>query len=168
MPISTFAATGTYNYVNETNTTYTSRTGPYNNITTTGYPSTNMHAYQSTSLGGDVNTMRWKCNSSTTTNYNYHIWIAIPYNTGMTDGGYNYYAYNTVPAENFMTPINQEAYANKWVYIGWTQGKGGKSSCYVDTNNTELYSDFNREFWVDHMKYWPNQSTTPPSYTHGW
>jgi hypothetical protein len=168
LPRSTFAVTGAYNYINETNTTYAVPGGTYTGVTTTGYPSTNKHAYQAMSRGDIINTMRWKCNSSTTTNYNYHIWIAIPSNTGKLDGGYKYYAYNTVVAENFWTPINQENYVDKWVYIGWTQGKGGKSACYVETDNVQLYSDFPREFWVDHMKYWPNQSTTPPSYDHGW
>lgn len=170
-PISSYAVTGAYNYVNETSTTYTSRSGPYTDVTTTGYPSSNKHAYKSTdrTFNGPDNTMRWKCNSSTSTNYNWHIYIAVPYNTGTLDGGYNYTAVNTVSAENFTTPINQENYANQWVYIGWTQGTGGSTNCRVDTDNIELYGGgVAREFWVDHMKYWPNQSSTPPAATHQW
>jgi hypothetical protein len=167
LPITTHAATGAYNFVNETNTTYNSHTGTYTNVTTTGYPSSNKHAYKAMA-GNRTNTWTWKCNFSTSTNYNYHLWIAIPYSTGILDGTYAYSAFNTVPAENFTININQENYANQWVYMGWTQGKGGSTSCRVQTNNFDQFSDFNREFWIDHMKFWPNLISTPPSYTHGW
>ena len=164
LPISAHAVTGAWNYVNETNATYTSKSGPYTNVTSTGYPSTNMHAYKSTNrtYNGPVNTMRWKCNMSTTTNYNYHLYIAIPYNLGVLDGIYQYYANNTVSAENFSILVNQEAYAKQFVYLGWTQGKGGSTSCYVDTNNIQYYSDQAREFWIDHMVFWPNLANTAP------
>lgn len=171
LPISAQAGAGAWNYVDETNATYTSKSGPYTNITTTGYPPSNMHAYKSTNrtFNGPNNTMKWMCNTSTSTNYNYHTYIAIPYNTGTLDGKYNYTAVNTVGAENFTIPINQELYANQFVYIGWTQGKGGSASCYVTTDNIELLSPgIAREFWVDHMIFWPNLSTTPPNYTFGW
>lgn len=165
LPISGYAATGAWNYVNETNATYTSKSGPYTNVTTTGYPSTNMHAYKSTSreYGQPVNSMRWKCNMSTTTNYNYHLYIAIPFNTGTLDGTYRYYARNTVSAENFYYYLNQENYANVFVYLGWTQGTGGSTNCYVETNNIKYDGDVGiREFWIDHMVFWPNLSTTHP------
>jgi hypothetical protein len=173
LPVSSYAVTGAYNYVNETSTTYTSRSGPYTNVTTTGYPSTNKHAYKSTQrdFGGPNNTMRWKCKTSYTTEYNFHIYIAIPENYDVLDGVYAYDAYNTNPSENFDPPVNvnQENYVDQWVYIGWTRGKGGSTNCYVYTDNIELYGGGStREFWVDHMKYWPNSSTTPPAYTHEW
>jgi len=170
LPVSVYAGTGAWNYVNETNATYTSKSGPYTNVTTTGYPRTNMHAYKSTNrtYNGPVNSMRWKCNMSTSTNYNYHHYIAIPSNTGVLDGIYRYYAYNTVSAENFWVYINQEIYADQFVYIGWTQGKGGSISCHVDTNNIQYFSDSPREFWIDHMIFWPNLSVTPPNSTFGW
>lgn len=171
LPGISYATTGTYKYVNEKDSTYTSRSGSYTSVTTTGYPSSSKHAYQSTerTFTGPNNTMRWKCRTSYATEYNFHTYIAIPYNLGVLDGGYNYTAVNTNPSENFTTPINQENYTNDWVYIGWTKGKGGSTGCYVDTDNKELYGGgLDREFWVDHMKYWPNTSPTPPAYTHGW
>lgn len=170
LPLSASAGgTGTWNYVNETDTTYTSKSGPYTNVTTTGYPPANMHAHKSTdrTFNGPVNSMVWKCNWSTSTNYNYHHYIAIPYNTGVLDGVYRYYAYNTVGAENFWVYINQENYANQFVYIGWTQGTGGSTSCHVDTNNIQYFGTNPREFWVDHMIFWPNL-TTKPTGTFGW
>lgn len=165
LPLSANAATGAWNYVNETDATYTSKSGPYTNVTTTGYPSTNKHAYKSTNrtYNGPINTMRWKCNMSTSTNYNYHLYIAIPYNTGVLDGIYEYKAYNTVSAENFAVYVNQEFYANQFVYLGWTQGKGGPTSCYIKTDNIQFFSDQPREFWIDHMVFWQNKQTTAPA-----
>ena len=111
LPVTTHATIGAYNYVNERTATWNTHTGTYTDVTTTGYPSSNKHAYKAMA-GNNTNTWTWKCNSATSTNYNYHLWVAIPYNTGILDGTYWYDAVNTYAPENFGLYINQEAYAN--------------------------------------------------------
>jgi len=167
LPMTAQAVTGAYNYIDERVATWNVHTGTYTNVTTTGYPPSNPHAYKAMS-GNYTNKWTWMCNSATPKNYNYHLWIAIPLNAGVLDGTYHYYAYNTFTGENFPININQEAYANQWVYIGWTKGTGGSLTCGVQTTNYDKYDDFPREFWIDHMEYWPNLSSIPPAGTHKW
>lgn len=165
LPGSAHAVINAYNLVNETNKTYTTRTGTYTDITTTGYGG---HAYQSMSraAGGPVDTMKWKCSTSTPTNYYYHVWVAVPLNYGVYDGTYKYRVTNT--AETFPINLNQEAFANQWVYLGFANGTGGPDNCFVTVANIDLSSSNPREFWVDHIEYYPSSSVRAPQGTYGW
>ena len=167
LPLTAQATAGTYNYIDERVATWNVHTGAYTNVTTTGYPRNNMHAYQAMS-GNKTNTWKWKCNSSTAKKYYYHLWVAVPYNTGVLDGIYLYDAVNTDEGFEDPIPVNQEAYANQWVWIGSVLGTGGSLACYVTTNNDAQRTDFSREFWIDHLEYWPSSSVIPPAKTHKW
>lgn len=170
LPLTANAGAGMYNLINETDATYAVAFGPYANITTTGYGG---HAYRATS-STDITyyaTMLWKCKDAFTTEKYWHTYVAIPLNAGVLDGTYTYLVNNTNNSEDFYIPVNQELFANKWVYLGWSKGLGGinnYNNCSVSTNAYTGVGTPQREFWADHMKYWPNSSSTPPSYTHGW
>lgn len=166
------AALNAMNLVSETNSTYTLRTGTAWQSRTEGFDgSSTYNSYQSFNkyLSGDALVgMTWYCKEGYSVNYYWHLYIAIPYNTGYTDGIYTYAAYNK-KADNttygFSIPVNQENFANEWAYLGWTLGKGGSSNCYVVTTNSNS-AGTRQEFWVDAMKYYPKSNSTPPVYRH--
>jgi hypothetical protein len=170
LPLNANAGAGIYNLIDETDTTYAVAFGSYSDITNTGYGG---HSYRS-SNSTDINyysTMLWKCKDAFSVEKYWHTYVAVPFNTGITDGTYTYYVNNTNNSEDFYMPLNQELFANKWVYLGWSKGTGGinnYNNCSVSTNALNAIGTPQRQFWADHMKYWPNSSATAPALTHGW
>lgn len=152
------------NLVSETNTTYTSKTGTYN-TKTIGYGS---NSYQTTNKNGSPASVLivWYCKESYAVNRLWHLYVAIPSNTGLIDGIYSYTGKNTDLTQNFVISVNQENFANEWAYLGYTKGKGGKPDCYVITGNDNSAATGTQEFWMDAMKYYPSDSATPPVYRH--
>jgi len=160
------AALNAMNLVSETNTTYTLKTGTYTTRTDTGYGGSSYQTFNKYLPGDSYAGMTWYCKESYSVNYNWHLYIAIPYNLGYIDGTYSYGAINTDASQNFSISVNQENFANEWAYLGWTRGKGGKPGCSVTTTNSNPAGTGRREFWVDAMKYYPSSSSTPPVYRH--
>lgn len=171
----TYAARNAMNLVSETNSSYTTRTGTAWQSRAEGFNgSSTYNSYQSFNKyqSGDASVgMTWYCKEVYSTNYYWHLYIAIPNNAGYPDGIYSYGAYNKKvgnTTDSFTIPVNQENFSDQWAYLGWTQGKGGNtktSGCFVVTTNTNS-AGTRQEFWVDAMKYYPSSSTTPPVYWH--
>lgn len=160
------AGANMYNPVSETDTTYTVNNSNgipmYFGVDTNSYKSHN-----TTDQNWTWNFM-WKCKDSFSSEYKWHTYIAIPRNSGTLDGQYTYYVNNTNDTQDFPMPLNQENFANKWVYLGWSQGYGGvndSSSCAVNVDNLNSVGTPLREWWLDAMQYYPSTSTTPPQYT---
>ena len=170
-PYSVKAGSGMYNLVDE----HSSHAVVTNGANSTyGYGSGTYRSYKSSNCVGTgcpTSEIVWKCIDSFGSEFHWHTYVAIPGQYGTLDGSYIYRVDNTNNTEDFNISVNQENFYNQWVYLGWSLGTGGVddvSKCYVATGNTNGAGTPTREFWMDHMKYWPNNSSTPPAYTHGW
>lgn len=176
LPTEAYAIVGQYNVIDE-RSSYASKYSsspsyPYTDVSGIGFGGNAYRAYAS--IRPTVyNTATWRCKTSYPADYRFHTYMAVPGQSGTIDGYFRYTVHNTNITEDFQIWLNQENHYNKWVYLGWSLGKGGindTGKCYVSTNSDDYYnnSGTSREFWVDHMKYYPSGSNTPPAYTHGW
>src|SRR5687768_3782760 len=127
MTLPVYAALNIMNLVSETNTTYTTRSGSPWQTRAEGFQGNSYQSFNRYLPSHPLLSMAWYCKETYSANYYWHLYVAIPYNTGYTDGRYNYSAYNKKvdgTTYNFSIPVNQEHFANEWAYLGWTLGKG--------------------------------------------
>lgn len=147
--ITTFLLTSTVyaSYtINETGNRFT-KTGPMWHITNYGL---NGHAYQylqDTYQQNDPASGLWKVNSGEPSGQ-YYWWAYIPQNGGNLDAIIDYEKPASAPVV-----VNQENYANTWVYLGTISGN---SSSYVSMNNGCVGGqacDWTRQVWWDDLLF---------------
>ncbi|MFZ3151674.1 MAG: hypothetical protein WA116_08335 [Anaerolineaceae bacterium] len=99
---------------------------------------------------------KWSCTGATTdsTWYKWYVWI--PLNYEYTDAAVSYYVRNS--EEEYTITVNQENYANAWVFLGWAYGTGYIPWAYTFMDNgcvngwgcNQYY-----QVWWDDAKYYP-------------
>lgn len=148
--ITTFLLTSTVyaSYtISETGSNFT-RTGPMWDSISTGLYG---HAYQSlqdTYQQNDPASGSWFVNSGEPSGQ-YHWWAYIPLNGGTYDAIIDYQLKPT----SVTKVINQENYANTWVYLGTISGN---SSSYVRMDNGCVGGqacDWTRQVWWDDLLF---------------
>lgn len=136
-------------YVNETGSKF-SKSGTMWDITNTGF---NLHAYQYLQYtGGNVaSSGKWKVNSTTPTTRVWW-WAWIPQNGGSWDAYVQYQMYGTSSSPTNFN-VDQELYANEWVYLGY---KDSNSTSYLKMSNscvTSTACQSNYQVWWDEAMY---------------
>ncbi len=147
--ITFFVTTTAYaGYIIHENSSNFSKSGTMWSITQYGQ---NGHAYQYmqyTSGNNSYSNGNWYVNSGEPSG-TYYWWAYIPYNLGQSDAIIDYQLKPSGPT----TVVNQESYANYWVYLG---NFSGTSSAYakMDNNCVGGYScDWTRQVWWDGMLF---------------
>ncbi len=109
------------------------------------------HAYQylqDTYAHNSASYGRWSVNSGEPSGQ-YYWWAYIPQNAGALDAIIDYHG-------NITKVVNQESYANTWVYLG---SNSGNSSAYVDMDNSCVSGyicDWTRQVWWDDVLFHRN------------
>lgn len=99
---------------------------------------------------------KWSCTGPTTSSTQYKWYAWIPLNYGYTDAAVSYYVRNT--EEQFSITVNQENYADEWVFLGWAFGDGYIPWAYTFLDNdcvTGWGCNQYYEVWWDDTKYYP-------------
>jgi hypothetical protein len=99
---------------------------------------------------------KWRSYGSTTINTYYKWYVWIPLNGGYYDAGVRYYVRNT--QDSFYVTVNQENWANVWVYLGEAWGNGDPTYSYTQLNNncaSGYACDLQHDVWWDDAKYYP-------------
>jgi hypothetical protein len=146
---SSIYAVFTIGYVDETGSLF-SKSGTMWDITNLGY---GLHAYQYLqATGGNTSSWgKWKVSSSTPTTRVWW-WAWVPTNAGGRDAYVQYRMYGTAASSTNFN-VDQELYADTWVYLGY---KDSNSSSYLRMANscvTSTKCQSNYQVWWDQAMY---------------